>query len=156
MLFRSSPHIKSESSICENFDSLLLEKDGLELFTDIQNDGSSSREPIVNIVYSGGLYATWSSSSKQKSSPVLSSIANEAAPTLVSAITTVDIAPYIRIPQQPSTPPNVPLSFESILQSFLRVIPFHVVEIWVPVQLTNNSTVLLYGASGALDKDLHG
>ena len=151
-----SPHIKSESSICENFDSLLLEKDGLELFTDIQNDGSSSREPIVNIVYSGGLYATWSSSSKQKSSPVLSSIANEAAPTLVSAITTVDIAPYIRIPQQPSTPPNVPLSFESILQSFLRVIPFHVVEIWVPVQLTNNSTVLLYGASGALDKDLHG
>lgn len=149
-------NIKSDSTICDNFNSLLLEKDGLELFTDIQSEGTSSREPIVNIVYSGGLYATWGSNKKHKSSTVLSSIANEVAPTLVSAITTVDIAPYTRIPQQPSNSPNVPISFESILQSFLRVIPFHVVEIWVPVQLTNNSTVLLYGASGALDKDLLG
>jgi hypothetical protein len=43
--------------------------------------------------------------------------------------------------------PKVIFSFEAILKSFLRLIPFHVVEIWVPVQLEGGSTVLLYGES---------
>ena len=147
---------KPEMNICDDFNSLLLERDGLELFADTEREEILNRESIVNIVYTGGLLSTMGTGSKQKSSTILSSIANEVAPILVSATTTVDIPSFIRIPQQPSTQPNVSLSFESILQSFLRVIPFHVVEIWVPVQLTNNSTVLLFGASGALDKDLLG
>lgn len=114
------------------------------------------RDPIVNIVYSGRSGMKRMGSGKRKPAPVLSSTSGSNNPTLLSATTTVDAAPYVGISQAPSSAPSVPTSFESILQSLLRVIPFHVVEIWVPVQLEDGATVMLFGASAALDKDLHG
>lgn len=113
------------------------------------------RNPIVNIVYSGRT-GIKRGGSKHKPTPVMSSASSSNNPTLLSATTTVDAPPYVGMSQAPSSAPNVPTSFESILQSLLRVIPFHVVEIWVPVQLEDGATVMLFGASAALDKDLHG
>lgn len=113
------------------------------------------RDPIVNIVYSGRTNIG-SSRYKRKTSPTRNTCDNDDAPTLLSATTTVDTPAYNGMYHPPNTPPNVPTSLDSILQSFLRVIPFHVVEIWVPVQLEKGATVLLYGASAALDKELHG
>lgn len=113
------------------------------------------RDPIVNIVYSGRK-GIGSSKYKRKTSPTRNNCDNDDAPTLLSATTTVDTPAYYGMYHPPNTPPNVPTSLDNILQSFLRVIPFHVVEIWVPVQLEKGATVLLYGASAALDKELHG
>lgn len=113
------------------------------------------RNPIVNIVYSGR--TGMKRGGKHKPPPVMSSASTSNNPTLLSATTTVDApSSYVGISQAPSSAPSVPTSFESILQSLLRVIPFHVVEIWVPVQLEDGATVMLFGASAALDKDLHG
>lgn len=113
------------------------------------------RNPIVNIVYSGR--TGMKRGGKHKPPPVMSSASGSNNPTLLSATTTVDApSSYVGISQAPSSAPSVPTSFESILQSLLRVIPFHVVEIWVPVQLEDGATVMLFGASAALDKDLHG
>ena len=153
-LYRPSV-VGQESNFCDNFNSLLVEggEEGeMEITSGVHTEEILSRNPIVNIVFSGGSRK----SGGGKTNPVLTSSANEDAPTLLSATTTVDLPTYPRIPRGPNGQPNVPLSFDSILQSFLRVIPFHVMEIWVPVQLENGSTVLLYGASGALDKELLG
>lgn len=117
------------------------------------------RDPIVNIVYSGrsgNLKGISSNKFKQKASSARSTGDSDDAPTLLSATTTVDTPAYSGMYHTPNAASNVPTSLDSILQSFLRVIPFHVVEIWVPVQLENGATVLLYGASAALDKELHG
>ena len=115
-----------------------------------------TRNPIVNIVYSGRSGNTRVNSGKSKSFPVMTSADRDNAPTLLSATTTVDLPLFYGMSQIPSIRPLVVINFESILQSILRVIPFHVVEIWLPVQLEDGSTVLLFGASAALDKALLG
>jgi hypothetical protein len=101
------------------------------------------RDPTVNIVSARG---------NRKALTLLSSAAPQGSPTLLSASTSVNQEKFPSYPSYKSPRNSIPLSFESILQSFLRVIPFHVVEIWVPVQLQDTSTVLLYGASAATDK----
>lgn len=133
------------------------------------------REPVVNIVYTGHIIGQRESRRRRGAGrpyPLLSSAATADKPTLLSATSTVGapvtsssaaahtssrmLAKFTGRDSAPTTSPTVPLSFDAILQSFLRVIPFHVIEIWVPVQLEHGGTVLLYGGSAALDKELLG
>jgi hypothetical protein len=149
-----TPAASDEPEVCPDLYAMIGED------TDFNETGFRAEEilprnPIVNIVYSGRT-GMKRGGGKHKPPPVMSSSSGANNPTLLSATTTVDAPPYVGISQAPSSAPNVPTSFESILQSLLRVIPFHVAEIWVPVQLEDGATVMLFGASAALDKDLHG
>jgi hypothetical protein len=146
---------KSESDELDIFGN-----DDISLMTDPCIEEVLQRDPIVNIIYNSGSTA----GGRGRKPPVVATSAVSEAPTLLSATTTVntpvnsagqkgtDLSNYALKGHQP----KVILSFEAILKSFLRLIPFHVVEIWVPVQLEGGSTVLLYGASAAVDKELHG
>jgi hypothetical protein len=46
--------------------------------------------------------------------------------------------------------------FNTMLVSFLRRIPFDVIELWVPVQISPTTTVLLFGGSATSDEKLRG
>ena len=170
MLNEGIPFTRTTSGVSHGSISSVGSKDGL-LIEEVLD-----REPVVNIVYTGHLIGQRESrsqrgsavdSTSQEQVPLLSSTANK--PTLLSATSTVG-APVTSSSATTSSSTAlsrfraaaasaasvVPISFDSILQSFLRVIPFHVIEIWVPVQLEHGGTVLLYGGSAALDKELHG
>ena len=171
MLNEGIPFTRTSSGVSHGSISSVGSKDGL-LIEEVLD-----REPVVNIVYTGHLIgqresraprgSAADSTTSQEQVPLLSSTANK--PTLLSATSTVG-APVTSSSGATSTSTAlsrfraaaassasvVPISFDSILQSFLRVIPFHVIEIWVPVQLEHGGTVLLYGGSAALDKELHG
>jgi hypothetical protein len=149
-----TPSASDEPEVCPDLYAMIGEDADLSE-TGFRAEEILPRNPIVNIVYSGRT-GMKRGGGKHKPPPVMSSASGSNNPTLLSATTTVDAPPYVGISQAPSSAPNVPTSFESILQSLLRVIPFHVVEIWVPVQLEDGATVMLFGASAALDKDLHG
>jgi hypothetical protein len=46
--------------------------------------------------------------------------------------------------------------FNKMLVSFLRRIPFDVIELWVPVKISTTTTVLLFGGSASSDENLRG
>ena len=112
----------------------------LQADTEEKSEEMLLKNPIIDIIYS--------SKGSGTGQPLQRSGTASDIPTLLSAKTT--------IPKAARELNSKKHTFEEILQSLLRVVPFHVVEVWVPVQLQDNSTVLLYGGSAAKDKELLG
>jgi len=100
-------------------------------------------------------------SQKNNKSNINNNLIHVARPKLISTVTSYKTISGIDLPanflkgttlyRQPSQSIG---SVDATLKSMLKFIPFDIIELWVPVVMPDNNTMLLFAGSAAADNDL--